>query len=496
MPTFTHPDRAEAVLAASLEEEEERADPDARRRLLVIGDFSGRASRGVCEPLGPERRPIPVDVEDLEGQFSRLSVEVLLARAEGTDLLLRPRSLEDFHPDRILMREPALHELRSIRRGLEDPERFAEAAAAVRAWGAQDQTPRRESSPTVPGAAPPGTGLLEELLGTGPPSRAAEATTGDFAGFVEQIVKPHLEPAGGGEKERLIIRADQEIGVRMRSILHDPAFQAVEAAWRGVDFLLRHLEAGEDLRVEILDASKEELARDLKSAKDLSDSGLYRVLVGSVRETPGAIPWTAVAGLYEFGPTVEDVALLARLGKVAAAADAPFLSAAAPSLMAADSFASAPDPRRWRKAEGEPAEALWGALRRVPEARYLGLAAPRFLLRLPYGARTEPTEHFVFEEFEGAPAHQGYLWGNPSLLCLVLLESPGMLTGLPLHVYERDGETRLQPCAETVLPLSVAEAMLERGVMPVLALPNRDAVGIARMQSVADPPAPLPLLGY
>jgi type VI secretion system protein ImpC len=491
MPTFAHPDRAEAFLVASREEEEPRIDPDERRRLLVIGDFSGRASRSVSDPLGPERRPILVDIDDLDGLFTRLSVEIRLPAAEGAGLLLRPRSLEDFHPDRLLMREPAFHDLRRIRQGLEDPERFDEAAAAVRAWAAQEPEPRREPPPRTSSGGAQAPDLLEQMLGTSPPGPAPRPKSGDFEAFVEQIVTPHLERAGHGEKERLIIQTEQEIGVRMRLVLHDPGFQGIEAAWRGLDFLLRHLETGDELRVEILDATKAELALDLKSTKELSDSGLYRILVGSVRDTPGAAPWSAVAGLYDFGPTVEDVALLARIGKVAADAGAPFLSAAAPSLLACESFASAPDPRRWLKAQGEPAEELWLALRHMPEARHLGLAAPRFLLRLPYGARTDPAEHFAFEEFEGAPVHEHYLWGNPSLLCLALLDSPGMLTGLPLHVYEQDGETRMQPCAETLLPLSVAEAMLERGIMPVLALPNRDGVRVARLQSVADPAAPL-----
>ncbi|HTO88064.1 MAG TPA: type VI secretion system contractile sheath large subunit [Thermoanaerobaculia bacterium] len=491
MPTFAHPDRAEAFLVSSREEEEPRIDPEERRRLLVIGDFSDRASRLVREPLGPERRPIAVDIDNLDALFARLSVEIRLASAEGTGPLFRPRSLDDLHPDRLLLREPAFHDLRRIRQGLEDPERFDEAAAAVRAWSAQQTAARREPPPGTPSDGPEAPGLLEEILATSGATPSPKSKSGDFEAFVEQIVTPHLERAGGGEKERLIIRADQEIGARMRRVLHDPAFQGIEAAWRGLVFLLRHVETGEDLRVEILDATKEELALDAKGASELSDSGLYRILVGSVRDTPGASPWSAVAGLYEFGPTVEDVALLARVGKVAAAANAPFLSAAAPSLLACDSFASAPDPRRWLKSQGEPVEELWAALRHLPEARYLGLAAPRFLLRLPYGGRTDPAEHFAFEEFEGTPDHDSYLWGNPALLCLALLESPGTLTGLPLHVYEDDGESRLQPCAETSLPLSVAEAMLERGVMAVMALPDRDVVRMARLQSVADPPSRL-----
>jgi predicted component of type VI protein secretion system len=123
----------------------------------------------------------------------------------------------------------------------------------------------------------------------------------------------------------------------------------------------------------------------------------------------------------------------------------------------------------------------------MPQARSVGLAAPRFLLRLPYGARTDPAERFAFEEMEDGPVHEHFLWGNPALLFLASLEAPGVIDGLPLHVYERDGETRAQPCAETLLPSSTVEAMLERGIMPVVALKDRDEIRLARLQSVADP---------
>jgi type VI secretion system ImpC/EvpB family protein len=322
-------------------------------------------------------------------------------------------------------------------------------------------------------------------------ARAPEPPGDDLDAFVRRVVEPHRAPAEPIEKERLVRRVDQEIAVRMRAVLRDSAFRSVEAAWRGLDFLLRRVETGEDLSVEVLDATKEEIARDLQSVPDLADSGLHALLVGPSGDEPEIASGSAIAGLYEFGPTIEDVALLARLGRVAAAAGGPFLGAASALLFGAESFADPPDPRRWERARGTPSEELWTALRQMPEARHLGLAAPRFLLRLPYGERTDPTEHFDFEEIEGEPGNDSYVWGNPSLLCLAHLDSPGVVTGLPLHAYDKDGETRLQPAAETVLPASVAEAMLERGVIPVIALPNRDVLRVARLQSIADPPTRL-----
>src|SRR5262249_42515718 len=146
----------------------------------------------------------------------------------------------------------------------------------------------------------------------------------------------------------------------------------------------------------------------------------------------------------------------------------------------------------------------WAAVRRLAEAPYLGLALPRFLLRLPYGEDTAPTEQFRFEEMPEGSSHEAYLWGHPALLCVCLMAQafsqfgwgfrPGILDevdGLPVHVYHTAGEGRAKPCAEVVLSERAIERMLRKGLMPLLSLPGRDAVRVVRFQSLADPPTPL-----
>lgn len=128
------------------------------------------------------------------------------------------------------------------------------------------------------------------------------------------------------------------------------------------------------------------------------------------------------------------------------------------------------------------------------------MALPRFLLRLPYGKKTDPIESFDFEEMPEAPAHEDYLWGNPAFAWAVLLAQsfreygwemrPGLhaqIDGLPLHVYEHDGESELKPCAEALLTEEAAAHVLDNGPMPLVSLKGRDAAQLVRFQSIAEP---------
>jgi type VI secretion system protein ImpC len=287
----------------------------------------------------------------------------------------------------------------------------------------------------------------------------------------------------------------------MRQILHHPAYQELEAAWRAVYLLVRRVETGENLKLFLIDVSKAELAADLASSEDLRQTGTYKLLVEKTVQTPGAHAWSVLAGNYTFEPTRDDALLLARLATIARAASAPLLGGASTRVLGFASFGDMPDVRKW----SGPADAeAWQALSALPQAAWLGLAMPRFLLRLPYGKQTDPVERFAFEEMQSPPAHESYLWGNSALLCTLLLAQsfseagwemrPGMqqeVDGLPLHVYKRDGESVAKPCAEALLTEPAVERMLDLGVMPLVSPVGRDAARVVRFQSLASPPAPL-----
>jgi type VI secretion system protein ImpC len=206
-----------------------------------------------------------------------------------------------------------------------------------------------------------------------------------------------------------------------------------------------------------------------------------------------------IAGNYTFGPGREDAELLGRLAKVASAAGAPFIAGASPRLVGCVSFAAPPEPRNWKPQHADDAEA-WAALRGLREVSYIGLALPRFLLRLPYGKKTDPTESFDFEEMPDAPSHDDYLWGNSAFACALLLAQsfseygwemrPGVISEidqLPLHVYKQNGDSEVKPCAEALMTEDAAERILECGVMPLASLKGRDAARLVRFQSIAAP---------
>ncbi len=467
----------------------ERPDPDMPFRILILGDFTGRANRGVLEANVSSRRPVLVDRDNFEEVLEKLSPELRLPW--GT---IRFRELADFHPDRIFERLELFRALRETREKLSDRTTFAAAAAAL-----QPKPPAQEPPP-APTPSMNLSDLVEETE-----TRAAARTSralDDFSALVRDLVAPHLVPGDDPRQAEMIAKVDAAVGEAMCEVLHHPDFQALEAAWRGLFFIIRRLETDTALKVYLIDISRAELAQDL-SVRDLRSSGVYRVLVEQTVGTPGGQPWAVVAGNFTFADSVDDVMMLGSLGGIASAAGAPFLAAASPAVVGCDSLGEHPRPEQWQTVTSEGMKA-WEILRSLAEARYLGLAMGRFLLRLPYGKDTGPAEEFAFEEFAGAPEHERYLWGNPALACVCLLGQafarwgwnmrPGAIhdiDGLPAHVYREDGESRMKPCAEALLTEKAVTAILDKGIMPLLSLKDRDSVRLLRFQSLADPPAPL-----
>ena len=482
-----------------------RPSPETPFRVAILGDFSGRANRRISDAktIG-KRRAVLVDRDNFDEVLSRSGAEIQLVIGDGS-LHLRFSELEDFHPDRIFQHLEAFGKLRDLRGRLQNPSTFQEAAEelGLRSAGSVSEPPRPDTSPAVaPNTVRLASGsLLDEMIEQ-TESRVAEDRSrrkpDEVREFAQRVAAKHLVSMPDARQPEILSVIDRGIGALMRAVLHNREFQALEAIWRATFLLVRELETGPQLKVYVIDISKEELAADLKAATDLRDSGMYRLLVEETVETPGAEPWALIVGNYSFGPGNEDAELLSRMAGVANRARAPFLAEASARLLGCSSLTSTPHPRDWKM----PQELAggWAELRHRPEAGAIGLALPRFLLRLPYGKKTSPLESFDFEEFPELPVHEDYLWGDPAFAVALLLAQsfshagwemrPGTVTEidrLPLHVYGKDGEPESKPCAEVLLTEDAAERLLEEGLIPLVSFKNRDLVRVMRFQSIADP---------
>lgn len=490
-----HP-RSEVRLDVGMGREPEPAPPapDTPFHIALLGDFRG-AGRAGGEP--DVLRPVLVDRDDLDDVLARFAPALRLATGPGDAprLEVQFRELEDFHPDRLLERVPAFAALWRLRRRLADPRTFADAARELRAAGAgADASPVAEPEP----ARPVPRNLLEQILADvpGPALEPAAPAEDDLATLVKRIVAPYVVADEDPRQAALVAQVDALLAEGLRALLHHPEFKALEALWRGVDFLVRRLETGSALRIYLVDLPRAALEPDLAPDREIERSRFFRLAMDGV---DGA-PWAVLAGAYTFGPGERDAALLARIARAARAAGAPFIAAADARLGGCASLAATPDPDDWTL----PPDPHFEAFRATAAARSIGLVLPRFLLRLPYGEDGEPCEAFAFEEMTEPPAHEAYLWGDPAVACALLLGQsftqagwalrPGMhagIGGLPVHLVRSDGAMEAQPCAEITMTERAAARLMERGLMPLASLKGSDAARLVRFQSVASPLAAL-----
>lgn len=473
-------------------------DPDTPFHIALLGDFRG-AGREPGEPREP--RSVRVDRDDLDDVLARFAPALRIATGPGDapGITVTFRELDDFHPDRLLERVPAFAALWQLRKRLADPRTFADAARALRGTDAGAAAPAPATEPGPPAARPVPGNVLEQILADVPGpalERVPAAPADELATLVRRIVAPHLVPDQDPQQAALVAQVDALLAEGLRALLHHPEFQALEALWRGVEFLTRRLETGGTLRLYLVDVPRAMLDAELAADQDAERSSLWRFAVSGI---DGA-PWALLAGAYTFGAREDDAALLARIARIARAAGTAFIAAADARLGGCASLAATPDPDDWTL----PPDPRFEAFRATPDAAHIGLALPRFLLRSPYGEDGDPCEALDFEEFSGPPVHEHYLWGNPAIACALLLGQaftqagwalrpglPATIDRLPLHVADREGQAELQPCAEIAMTERAAARLMERGLMPLASIRGSDAVQLVRFQSVASPLAAL-----
>ena len=326
---------------------------------------------------------------------------------------------------------------------------------------------------------------FDDILESTAPSVEFTAEGGDVEVRLEPTELDDFQPdAIYRAVDRLSDLDGEEAAALLREIMHHPLYQGLESAWRGLEWLLRRVHKNGRVQVVLLDMTADEFAADLTAGDDLCASAIYRQLIEKMAEGVDPVPWAVLVGNYTFDETTDNAEVLGRMARIAARAAAPFLSAITPQVVAEGYEVPA---------DGKPA---WEALRKLPESAYLGLAAPRFLLRPPFGENYRPAESLTFEEYAGNS--NDYLWGNPALACAALLAQGFTQSGwgfqpsqflslgnMPMHSYrDADGEP-VAVCGEGRFTSSTSQALVQRGFMPLLSVRGRDAIELACIRSMA-----------
>jgi type VI secretion system protein ImpC len=305
----------------------------------------------------------------------------------------------------------------------------------------------------------------------------------------------------------LIGEIDRALSEQIDLILHHESFQRLESAWRGLHYLVSNTETDEMLQLRVLNISKAELHRTLKWYKGAAwdQSTLFKRLYEEEFGTLGGKPYGCVVGDFYFDHSAIDVELLGELSKICAAAHAPFISAAAPSLFLMDSWQELSNPRDLSTLFTTAEHAAWRSLRDSEESRYIGLTLPRFLARLPYGAGSDPVDEFDFEEQTAGGDSSKFCWANAAYAMAVNInrsfkehgwcsrirgvESGGAVEGLPAHSFPTDDGGIDLKCPTEIAISDRREAELAKnGFMPLLHKKNTDLAAFIGAQSLQKPP--------
>lgn len=324
--------------------------------------------------------------------------------------------------------------------------------------------------------------------------------------FIGQVVQGELSVSKDTEAmiNSRIAQIDHLVSLQLNEVLHAPEFQKLESTWRGLKYLLDNSETSTMLKIRVLNASKKDLLRDLQRAPEFDQSALFKKVYEDEYGVFGGEPFGALIGDYEFGKHPEDIELLEKTSQVAAAAHAPFLTAANSSLMNLDSFTNLGQPRDLAKIYDSTEFAKWKSFRQSEDSRYVGLCVPHILMRLPYGRDTKPVEGFNYEEAVDGTDHSKYLWGNAAYAlgsrltnafalygwCAAIrgVEGGGLVEGLPTHNFTTDdGDVALKCPTEIAITDRREKELADLGFAPLVHCKGTDYAAFFSVQSAQKP---------
>ncbi len=298
-----------------------------------------------------------------------------------------------------------------------------------------------------------------------------------------------------------VAELDRLISRQLSAIMHAPEFQKLESSWTGLHHMVDNTPTGTNLKIKMLNATKRELVRDFQSALEFDQSTMFKKVYEEEFGTFGGAPFGALLGDFEFTRQPEDMYFLEQMSHVAAAAHAPFISAASPELFGLETYADLGKPRDLAKVFDTVEYAKWKSFRESEDARYVGLTLPRFLGRLPFNPADGATvDGFNFVEDVDGTDHQKYLWCNAAYAfgtkltaafddygwCAAIrgVEGGGLVEDLPTHTFKTDeGEVALKCPTEIAITDRREKELSDLGFISLVHCKNTDYAAFFGAQS-------------
>ncbi|MDH3493176.1 MAG: type VI secretion system contractile sheath large subunit [Acidobacteriota bacterium] len=352
-------------------------------------------------------------------------------------------------------------------------------------------------------------GLLDQILTEGRMSRdelQIERAKDMMSEFVSQVMSGELTMSKNMDAtiNARVAEIDRLVSAQMNEIIHHVDFQKLEGSWRGMHHLVKNSLTGTQLKIRMMSATKKDLLKDFERALEFDQSSLFKKIYEEEYGTFGGAPYGALIGDYEFGNHPQDMALLENMSQVAAAAHAPFLSAASADLFGWDTFSEMTEVRDVSKIFDRTEYMKWRSFRESEDSRYVGLTLPHVLGREPYGAATKPTETFMFEEDVDGTDHKKYLWSNAAYAlgtrlteafsmhgwCVAIrgVEGGGLVEGLPTHTFATDeGEIAMKCPTEVAITDRREKEFSDNGFIPLVHCKGTDYAAFFATQSANKP---------
>lgn len=316
-------------------------------------------------------------------------------------------------------------------------------------------------------------------------SKSNERIGAALSFFVESVIQSGLtvDKIDKNLLDQIIANIDEKISEQLDEVMHHPDFQGMESAWRSLKFLVDRTDFRKNVKIDLLDVGKQDLIEDFEDAAEIIQSGIYKQVYTDEYDTPGGEPYGVMVSNFEFNSLPEDIGFLQNISKVAAACHCPFIGSVTPQFFGKNDIHDLPKIEDLHTYMDRSEFMRWNAFRKSEDSRYVGLALPRFALRLPYGPDTIPVKEFNYTEKVTGSDHNKYLWGNGTFAfaanmvrsfvdngwCVQIRgpESGGKIEDLPVHFFDVGKGTQMKIPTEILIPETREFEFANEGFIPL-----------------------------